>query len=201
MKNQKPDLVVILGDLANGHVEGSKEKGWYKRKWESVTNILVKYQIRWVYTLGNHDGGGDLSNNEVYDLDKTGKYSCTLQTTLLGPENAYIHQIETHDNSKVFIWVLNSKDWKCLGVERYGCVSPNQVSWIKSKLTDLETKYGSSHMRHIFIQHIPPPQFMNLWNEQNDLVGVKNEPVACPGIHFSCEIIVLKLFHCFFAFS
>lgn len=65
---EKPDLVVLTGDLVSGYMwDGTQD--WFKDRWQSHIDLLTKHQQYWAYVLGNHDGEADLARRLIIDLD------------------------------------------------------------------------------------------------------------------------------------
>ena len=61
LDQEKPDLVILTGDIVSGNAWVRKTKNFLVRKWTSVVQPMVDRGIYWATTLGNHDDEGDLS--------------------------------------------------------------------------------------------------------------------------------------------
>ena len=59
---EKPDLVVLTGDLTSGYLAHGLP-GWYLTRW-----LLTNLGVKWTYALGNHDGEADLPQYMPLDL-------------------------------------------------------------------------------------------------------------------------------------
>jgi predicted MPP superfamily phosphohydrolase len=78
LDDEKPDLVVLTGDLVSGYAWDGKTKNWMESKWTEVVQPMVDRGIPWATTAGNHDTEGDLSRKQLSELDRSFNLSLTL---------------------------------------------------------------------------------------------------------------------------
>jgi len=73
---EKPDLVVLTGDMVSGFA-WDKSAGWYQNNWKKWTAPFQKYEVPYLYSLGNHDAEADLTREEIIELDIQHPFSLT----------------------------------------------------------------------------------------------------------------------------
>lgn len=64
-----PDVVILTGDMVSGYSWDNTD-GWYEKQWRKWTLPFLKKNQKYIYTLGNHDHGADLSATEIIMLDR-----------------------------------------------------------------------------------------------------------------------------------
>ncbi|KAK9806513.1 hypothetical protein WJX73_005719 [Symbiochloris irregularis] len=174
---ERPDLVVFSGDLVSGNLYSEAGPGWFKKRWEYLSEAVLEADTPWATTLGNHDREADLDGPAIIRLDQqTSKLSLTQQSPseIEGVTNYWL-DIHAHDSNQpaaARIWLLDSLEFGCQGRDGWGCVGPSTVRWLSAqhKLADVPA---------LAFVHIPPPEFMAAWNS-GDVRGSKSEPVNCP---------------------
>ena len=172
---EKPDFVSFTGDMVSGRnkylpfpVAGdwNSTVGWHKRQWRHWTRPVSKRGIYYGYTLGNHDGEGELTRKEVIELDMTNEFSLTqLSASLSGYSNYVlpVYRSTTSDEVVMNIWFFDSGDYNCYGVSGYGCIQNDVVQWYRSKSQELAISQNGVKKGIAFF-HIPPQEFMVAWN-------------------------------------
>lgn len=77
LDHEKPDMVVVTGDVISGYAWDGKEEGWYAKHYQNFTKVMYEYNMPWALTAGNHDTQGDLTREQVSELDRTYNLSMT----------------------------------------------------------------------------------------------------------------------------
>ncbi|KAK8790984.1 hypothetical protein WA158_005615 [Blastocystis sp. Blastoise] len=167
---EKPDLVVITGDLVSGYKYNGTQ-GWYKHYWEKATKSYIKYGIPYALVLGNHDSEGDLDRKQVMKLDITNPMSVSQVSPeeLPGGSNYYFPLYGSNNSTKVevMLWFFDSMYKYCGGIEGYGCVETETVNWYYSKSKQIEKELGKKGA--LAFMHIPPQEMMTAWNEKHEV--------------------------------
>ena len=106
-----PDLVVLSGDIISGY-SWNGQQGWFSNLWNKIVTPMIKRNIPWIFTPGNHDREGEFTKTEeIMELEKT-KYSHLGSMTEIGfmdeqsGQNVYNVNIHKHkkDDPVATIW-------------------------------------------------------------------------------------------------
>jgi hypothetical protein len=60
---EKPDLVVITGDVISGWKWDGKTPDWAKEMWTKGMQPMIERGLNWATTAGNHDSQADLTRD------------------------------------------------------------------------------------------------------------------------------------------
>lgn len=55
LDQEKPDLVILTGDIVSGYAWDGKTDDFVASKWREVVQPMVDRGIYWATTAGNHD--------------------------------------------------------------------------------------------------------------------------------------------------
>ncbi|KAJ6238299.1 hypothetical protein M0813_26268 [Anaeramoeba flamelloides] len=179
---EKPDFVVMTGDQLDGSYSGTSY--WGKMEWNNTVKGMVKRNIPWAMTFGNHDDQGYFTREQLMTIDK----SYPLSQSEFGPESLHgvsnyyleIHTAESTPDDKevaVVLYFLDSGDRDCMGHGGWGCVYPDQIEWFKAVSSQFSQRYPK-HMGIVNF-HIPVPEMVEFWHT-NISYGLKEEGVGCP---------------------
>ncbi|KAJ3426049.1 hypothetical protein M0812_28496 [Anaeramoeba flamelloides] len=179
---EKPDFVVFTGDQLSGSYSETEYKA--KSEWNNTVKELVKRNIPWGMTFGNHDDQGIMTRKELMNLDKSYPLSQSEfgPVDITGVSNYYleIHTADSTPDEKevaVVLYFLDSGDKGCMGYKGWGCVHPDQIDWFKGVSSEF-TKQYPNHMG-IVLFHIPVPEMLDFWHADISY-GLKKERCCCP---------------------
>lgn len=176
LDEEKPDLVVLSGDVLTGYW-GKPSKEEFERRWEMAIEPMKSRKIPWAFVNGNHDAEGPFNRREVVDLDrKLGGLSKNGPKKLTGSSNYYL-KIYKSDRVEIIIYFFDSMNDHCEGTFGWGCVGKDVVNWYKMTSEKIQRDYDDIIPSIAFV-HIPLPEMMNLWNEETTF-GYKGEDIAC----------------------
>ena len=186
IKNSKPDLVVLGGDIISGFKWDKIEEKFFYKNWKKFTDIFLNEKIFYAYALGNHDTEGDLNAEEIKKLEETHPYSLFKGDMTLDPEsvsNFYLKIFSSFPDRPneitSLIWIFDSKRHGCMNRKiSYACITSPQISWYETESKIFFEKYDKIIFGFSFF-HIPIPEFKDLWNKY-ETYGNKNEYVYCP---------------------
>ena len=166
LDEEKPDLVVLSGDIISGYTWNGKA-GWFESLWDYIVEPIITRNISWIYTHGNHDAEGQFESN------RTGifkfimhKYSNLGSLTDLGFVDKKvtktfipsIFMIENGDNTITKIYMIDSGELDCNGdYDYFGCLQMSQIEWY---LKQDHTIPGIIYM------HIPSKELMTFHNNK-----------------------------------
>lgn len=176
---EKPDLVVVTGDLVSGYRWQGQEK-WFESLHAKFVQAFEARNIPWAYVLGNHDAEGDLNGAEIVELDR--RYSLSLMgevRPLLPHSSNYYVTLRYGQSNPLVLWLLDTGSRNHCGLHGYDCLHPAQLEWQRDTHKAMEDATGGP-INGLAFMHIPPPEFIDLWNSGN-AKGHRHETVACWG--------------------
>jgi len=190
LESEKPDFVVITGDLVSGN---ELYEGGFEDKWLKLTQPMKELNISWALALGNHDYT-DLTRDQIVLLDQTENLSFTQRdgSTIPGVVNYRIPVYHHHTSMAVaHLWIFDSLGHHagCYQVQGYDCVGVDQISWFVNKVRHLSNISELAPGLAFF--HIPIPEFITLWNTQTTY-GNCNEPICCSSVNTGLFSAMLK---------
>lgn len=174
IKLEKPDLVVLTGDLTSGYLAHGLP-GWYWSRWTLHTRLLTKLGVKWAYALGNHDGEADLPRRKAVILDSGAELSYTqVSPESIGNSTYRLQVLDSNcQEHKVSLWIFDSGHENCLGVKGWDCVPPEAVTWYHA---NADGKPGFAFM------HIPLPEYMHMASKF-PISGRWDEDVCCSSLN------------------
>ena len=131
LESEKPDLVVIAGDILSDMFTGANEKR-VKKALRELGTILNDAKVPFATTPGNHDHALE---NVV----------STFNLPVMSSD-------DSHMAMNVYIMDTNNKDGLANG---YQGVYPNQVEWYKQKSDELKAANGGKVVPSLLFQHVP----------------------------------------------
>jgi len=130
---EQPDLVAVTGDVVSGYAWDEKTRPWYANHYHKFTQALRERNIHWALTAGNHDREGDLTDEEVLELDLT---YAPLSLTKRNPEALshpfnYWLPVFSKNSEEIMarLFFIDTGRENCLHVPGYDCIRPDQIEW------------------------------------------------------------------------
>jgi 3',5'-cyclic AMP phosphodiesterase CpdA len=181
LKEDKPDLVILTGDIATSQdVKGA---------WEAVTKPMIEAGIPWAVAFGNHDHEHGFTNKQIMD------YLVTLPLNLstYGPSD--IHGIGNYilevlgsksEKAEALIYCFDSnaytwdKDDKELG--DYDWIRFDQIQWYREQSKKYTELNNSKPFPALAFFHIPFPEFVDV-QKKTSTIGDRGESVCSPQIN------------------
>lgn len=131
------------------------------------TEPVVRRIIPYGYTLGNHDGEGELTPEEVIQLDLSNPNSLTQKSPsgVSGASNFVVPIYSSSNKSVVVmnIWFFDSGDYGCYTMKNGECSQRSIAEWYREKSKELAILQGG-FKKGIAFFHIPPQELMATWN-------------------------------------
>jgi predicted phosphodiesterase len=181
IKKEKPDLVVLTGDVVTSDDE---IKGW-----EIVSDPMIKAKTPWAAVFGNHDFEHGKTNKQMMDYIVTRPFNLSQH----GPEEIpgvgnYTLEIFGASNKKTatILYFFDSHNYtadkKDEQLGTYDWIKFDQVKWYRETSAKLTGKNNDKPFPALAFFHIPLPEY-NAVTSFPTTVGVKNEDVCCPNIN------------------
>lgn len=179
---EKPDMVVFSGDQLTGEFMSLNGTEHFRR----IADPLVKRNIPWASTYGNHDqgrrlnesGGSGLPFDPAFPLALVRvEQTFDLSHTKRGPPNLfgttnYVLPVfsSSGKTAKLYLWFLDS------GLEN---VVPAQVAWVRSTYAALPKDAAATHL---LFMHIPTKQVEELQASPLFQPPSSDLPATCTGL-------------------
>ncbi|KAJ5814115.1 uncharacterized protein N7503_000865 [Penicillium pulvis] len=167
LDKEKPQLVVINGDLISGEATKASNSSKYL---DQVVSPLVNGGYLWASTYGNHDSELNLDpRKDIYDKEKLYKNSLTqslVSDSAAGVTNYYLPVFSQGgsegDTPVLLLWFFDSKGGheptnrvsKRASIQRGDWVDDSVVDWFTQTKSDLKDKYGKV-IPSLAFYHIP----------------------------------------------
>jgi predicted MPP superfamily phosphohydrolase len=183
LQNERPDLVVLTGDIVWG------KPG--KENLLAVLNRISGYNVPFVYQFGNHDSEmTDISNRDLYNLARTVKNNI-LPDVSDSNSLDYILPVRSHDNASTaaVIYCLDSNSYP-VGISKdrnpgtYAWLTFDQVQWYRQQSHNLALENGGNPYPALAFFHIPVPEFHDAVRAEDAiLIGTRREAVCSPAFN------------------
>lgn len=174
LDENKPDLVVFLGDNIAGYWAGvTKEKT--ETAIDNIAKPVDERGIPFAIVFGNHDHEGlchesnGMTEEEAkaFQLSCYQKYKTCLAVAgedLTGYCNYNLTiKSSTSDRDVFNLWLMDSNPYAEEG--GYGYVQPDQTEWYIRKSNELKEQNGGIPLPALLFQHIPVPEVYELADE------------------------------------
>ncbi|CDW79940.1 UNKNOWN [Stylonychia lemnae] len=185
LETEQPDFVAATGDVISGYAWDGIQTNWFAEQYKTFVKPLYEYNTSWAYTCGNHDDQGDLTRDEISEVDRSYNLSLTQPNAAnISHTFNYILPVYDYEGKNILfrLWFMDSgEDQDCMGVSGYDCVRPDQIEWFRSMnkaIPDDDPSKGKGFL----LVHIPLFEYINLYN--NDLFyGARGEEVSCQALN------------------
>ena len=153
---EKPDLVVIPGDVCNDIFIGANEKR-VKQSLRNLASLLNELKVPFAYTPGNHDHDKDdmVSTLEQMQVFNEFEYNVWDETKTNDP-GTYNIPIMSSDGSRMAlnVYMIDSQNKSGLA-NGYTGPNPETVEWYKAKSDELKAANGGKVVPSLVFQHVP----------------------------------------------
>jgi len=178
LKEEKPDLIVVTGDVVCSE---NTQKAWIQ-----VTKPFIDAKIPWAITFGNHDDEFEMTRKEIIDVIKTMPYCVTVNgpADISGHGN-YILQIRStkSDNTAALLYCFDSHSYSTIeGLDGYGWINFDQIEWYRRQSDSLTAANNNKPLPAMAFFHIPLPEYNEIF-EKETTVGIKDEKPCSPLIN------------------
>lgn len=182
----RPDLVVLNGDLINGDSVWPENGTLYV---DQVVGPIIERDLTWASTYGNHDHAYWISAESIFEREHKFPGARTqkmVDSPKAGTTNYYL-PVYANDCSdtdecspKLLLWFFDSRGGHYLaGDAQENWVDQSVVTWFNKTNTELVTKYDKEIPSLAFV-HIPINTTFSVHTqvdiEPNYLPGMNNDP-------------------------
>lgn len=181
LDEEKPDLVMITGDVIFGKPA--------KKCLDVTLQPIVKRNLPFAFTLGNHDAECDMTPKEILAYVSTFPGNLTSTVEGLSGVTNYILTIKsaTKKNADAAVlYVFDSHQYsqqKDL-TDGYDWIKPDQIDWYRSESAKFTAKNGGTPMPSLAFLHIPLPEYSEAaYSAGTLLIGTRKEAPCSPKIN------------------
>ncbi|WP_455505431.1 metallophosphoesterase family protein [Coprobacter sp.] len=180
LEQEKPDLVVLTGDIVTGHPA--------KKGWDSVLSPVLQQNIPFMVTLGNHDDEQDLSRKQVAELVVS--YPLNLNTICVDSVTGYLNDalpIMGHMSGRpaFLLYGLDSNNYSTIqGIKGYGWFTPDQIEWYNCQSCYYKSLNEGKALPALAFFHIPLPEYRIAYDmRKNRKSGKRREKECAPELN------------------
>lgn len=179
MEAEKPDLVILTGDIVTGKPT--------IQSWENLTDLLISYEVPYAVTFGNHEDEAEASRWELLKYLSERPY-CLISDEggdeVSGYGNYLLPVYNAQDKAEKLVYCMDSRSYslaKDKGVEGYGWFDRSQISWFaETNQTWLAEHPGA---QSLLFFHIPLPEYARAFDHGEFRNGVRMEEECSPKIN------------------
>ena len=179
IKEEKPDLVIVTGDVVC-----SKNT---KKAWLALSKTFIDAGIPWAVTLGNHDVEFELTGEEIMETI-CGLPNCVAEngpTEISGSGN-YVLKVNSYNSSetKAVLYFLDTHTRlkKEKGWGYFDWIRAEQIQWYREQSKKFTMENGGMPYPSLAFFHIPLIEYDKVWQKKTT-VGAKKEKVDSPDIN------------------
>lgn len=186
LKTEKPDLVILTGDIVTAPpaVEG----------WKSVTAPFIQAGIPWAVTLGNHDAEPGISRDEIFELLETlPGFVGEKGPELTGVGNYALPVYASHgEEVEAVIYCIDSNAYTSNKKHgSYDWVHFDQIGWYRDTSREFTRRNNGMPLPALTFMHIPLPEYKLL--DTLTLVGERFEGIASPMVNSGLFASMLEM--------
>ena len=175
-----PDFVIYTGDNCLSSTYPDVRLGY-----QQLTQPVVKRNIPWAATLGNHDAEyGGLTRKKVYEcqLGLPGSLSKMGPSSIYGYGN-FILPVMSHDGKKIaaLLYVLDSNSYVTTnGKQIYNWIHHDQVEWYRQASAYYKKYNHGKDLPSYMFFHIPLPEYNFYWQNCKPVGERYEDPCVSP---------------------
>ena len=176
---EKPDLVVLTGDIATD--------GNPARTYDFFEKLFEEAGIPWAVVFGNHDSQADWSRQQVATYVQ-GLKNCLNadQAETDGCSNFVLPVCNTGGEKQALLYFMDSNAYSTLEplVGGWGWFTHNQVEWYREQSAYFTSMNNGKPFPALAFFHIPLPEYYAAWkNKRVKAIGTRHESECGPEIN------------------
>lgn len=183
LESEKPDLVILTGDIVTGN--GKKHSSF--ENWELLTELFIEAKTPYAVCFGNHDDEAEISRTELLEYLADRPYcliSDTGDASLEGVGNYTLPVYNQKGEPEKLIYCMDSRSYSLArdrGIEGYGWFDRSQVNWFAE--TNQAWLSKNQDIQSLLFFHIPLPEYRYAFDHGEFKTGVRKEKECSPEIN------------------
>lgn len=181
LEKEKPDLVILTGDI----VTGSKKKSESFQNWEILTELFIEDNTPYAVAFGNHDDEAEVSRKQVLDY-LSGRPLCLISDEggeeVKGVGNYALTVFNKNGEAEKLLYCMDSRSYSTKkAVDGYGWFDHSQVEWFAR--TNQAWLAKNKDIQALLFFHIPLPEYKEAFYHGQFRNGVRMEEECAPKIN------------------
>ncbi len=186
---EKPDLVVFTGDVVTQKP--------YKAGLDLVIEPVISRKIPWVLVFGNHDDEQDMTREQLAGLIESYPYQAgKMKNKNVSGYGNFILEVKGANDKKpgALIYCMDSRAYSTLKptVDGYGWFTLDQIEWYRKQSEKYTSGNGNKPLPALAFFHIPLPEYNEVLDPENKVIGVKQEDVCSPKLNSGMFLSILE---------
>ncbi|MCK5066661.1 MAG: metallophosphoesterase [Bacteroidales bacterium] len=183
MDAEKPDLVILTGDIVTG-----RGKNWpTKESWEIITDLFIEYQTPYAIAFGNHDDEAKVTRQELLEYLSNRPF-CVISDEggeeVKGTGNYGLPVYNQKGEVEKLLYCMDSRSYslaKDKGINGYGWFDRSQISWFAR--TNQSWLAKNQDVQSLLFFHIPIPEYRQAFDQGEYQNGIRMEEECSPKIN------------------
>lgn len=179
MQAEKPDLVVLTGDVIYGKPAD--------KSFRTVLDKLSSYKIPFAITFGNHDDEQGMSRQELLEIAQSYPMNRTATEKGISGTTNYTLPVYRQDGQTpaAVIYCIDSHSYSQIkDIKGYDYIKQDQIAWYARMSRQYQEQNGGAVLPSYFFFHIPLPEYaVAASTESVPLVGSRTEKVCAPALN------------------
>lgn len=178
LEAEQPDLVVFTGDVV---YSSPSDKGML-----AVLEPVVRRQIPFVVTFGNHDDEYGMTCTQLYDLIRTQPGNLLPDRGDAASPDYVLEVLSSRGEERAaLLYCFDSHAYSTLeGVEGYGWLTTEQVQWYTRQSAGYTRCNAGGPLPALAFFHIPLPEYREAATDETAVLrGTRMEKVCAPEIN------------------
>jgi 3',5'-cyclic AMP phosphodiesterase CpdA len=178
LEYEKPDLIIITGDLIYGTPADECMK--------TLMDLISSKKINFIVLFGNHDDEFGLSRVELFEIIKAYPYNLTSSVEGISGVSNGFYTLKDKDGKDAFVlYYFDSNAYsKIEGIKGYDYIQFDQINWYREKSAGFTEKNQGRPVPSLAFFHIPFPEFAQAASDEKaPLIGSRTEVVCSPQLN------------------
>jgi hypothetical protein len=177
LETEKPDLVVLTGDIVNEPAPAG---------WEAVTAVFVEAGVPFAVTLGNHDDEFEWSRDQIFDylsgLPGFVGRKGPEEITGVGNYVISLKSAKSATTAAVLYFIDSNAYCADKSISDYGWIHFDQIAWYREQSRKFTVENGGNPYPGLAFFHIPVPEYAEV-QQMETTIGSIIEKVYSPEIN------------------
>lgn len=180
LDTEKPDLVLFTGDIVTGPVQEG---------WDAVTAPVIKRNIPFAVTLGNHDHEHGVTRGMIAEI-VTGYPMNVNSLSAVSDDRVLDNVIPVYEGTRslkeaALIYCFDSGAYSTIGdLEGYGWITDEQIDWYRDQSMGYTRKHNFVPLPALAFFHIPLPEYRTAFDDDQWIrFGVRKEKECAPELN------------------